>query len=190
MAMTSYLIHHLSPYLLLYRLNSNLSLSHMNPSTYTLSSHQQKSRGILTSCVKPSHLFYSVRWMSLLFKICSNWIPRSSGTNSMITIHNEFYYQNTTINTHDSQPLTHTSILKKFSITNTNLVYMIYFTTEHKIKHPSTNIRITQGISLTAGLILLVKPKLAPLSTLNQVTPSINLNSLLILPTLSVMTEQ
>ena len=71
MTMTNYLIHHLSPYLLLYCLNSNLSLSYMNPSTYTLSS-QQKPRGILTSCVKPSHLFYSVRWMSLLFKICSN----------------------------------------------------------------------------------------------------------------------
>lgn len=57
------------------------------------------------------------------------------------TINNEFYYQNTTINTHDSQHPTHTCTLKKFSITNTNLVYMRRFTTEHNIKHPSTNIR-------------------------------------------------
>nr|ALB38281.1 NADH dehydrogenase subunit 2 [Haringtonhippus francisci] len=46
---------------------------------------------------------------------------------------------------------------------------------------------VTQGISLTSGLILLTWQKLAPMSILYQISPSINLNILLTLAILSIL---
>nr|WRK84339.1 NADH dehydrogenase subunit 2 [Equus asinus] len=46
---------------------------------------------------------------------------------------------------------------------------------------------VTQGISLTSGLILLTWQKLAPMSILYQISPSINLNILLTMAVLSVL---
>nr|QHO64017.1 NADH dehydrogenase subunit 2 [Equus caballus] len=46
---------------------------------------------------------------------------------------------------------------------------------------------VTQGISLTSGLILLTWQKLAPMSILYQISPSINLNILLTMAVLSIL---
>ncbi|YP_009700108.1 NADH dehydrogenase subunit 2 (mitochondrion) [Equus quagga quagga] len=46
---------------------------------------------------------------------------------------------------------------------------------------------VTQGISLTSGLILLTWQKLAPMSVLYQISPSINLNILLTMAVLSIL---
>nr|AEO87282.1 NADH dehydrogenase subunit 2 [Equus caballus] len=46
---------------------------------------------------------------------------------------------------------------------------------------------VTQGISLTSGLILLTWQKLAPMSILYQISPSINLNTLLTMAVLSIL---
>nr|AIZ68368.1 NADH dehydrogenase subunit 2 [Hippidion saldiasi]AIZ68381.1 NADH dehydrogenase subunit 2 [Hippidion saldiasi]AIZ68407.1 NADH dehydrogenase subunit 2 [Hippidion sp.]AIZ68445.1 NADH dehydrogenase subunit 2 [Hippidion sp.] len=46
---------------------------------------------------------------------------------------------------------------------------------------------VTQGISLTSGLILLTWQKLAPMSILYQISPSINLNILLTMAILSIL---
>nr|YP_006883551.1 NADH dehydrogenase subunit 2 [Equus zebra hartmannae]AFQ41507.1 NADH dehydrogenase subunit 2 [Equus zebra]AFQ41520.1 NADH dehydrogenase subunit 2 [Equus zebra hartmannae] len=46
---------------------------------------------------------------------------------------------------------------------------------------------VTQGISLTSGLILLTWQKLAPMSILYQISPSINLNILLTMAALSIL---
>nr|YP_006883577.1 NADH dehydrogenase subunit 2 [Equus hemionus kulan]AFQ41559.1 NADH dehydrogenase subunit 2 [Equus hemionus kulan] len=46
---------------------------------------------------------------------------------------------------------------------------------------------VTQGISLTSGLILLTWQKLAPMSILYQISPSINLNILLTMAMLSIL---
>nr|BBE28345.1 NADH dehydrogenase subunit 2 [Tragulus javanicus] len=46
---------------------------------------------------------------------------------------------------------------------------------------------VTQGIPLSSGLILLTWQKLAPISVLYQITPSINLNMMLTLSALSIM---
>nr|UZM11419.1 NADH dehydrogenase subunit 2 [Capra hircus] len=46
---------------------------------------------------------------------------------------------------------------------------------------------VTQGISLSSGLILLTWQKLAPMSVLYQILPSINLNLILTLSILSIM---
>nr|YP_009424373.1 NADH dehydrogenase subunit 2 [Tragulus napu]ARM56471.1 NADH dehydrogenase subunit 2 [Tragulus napu] len=46
---------------------------------------------------------------------------------------------------------------------------------------------VTQGIPLSSGLILLTWQKLAPISVLYQITPSINLNMMLTMSALSIM---
>nr|YP_007626746.1 NADH dehydrogenase subunit 2 [Tragulus kanchil]AEP22288.1 NADH dehydrogenase subunit 2 [Tragulus kanchil] len=46
---------------------------------------------------------------------------------------------------------------------------------------------VTQGVPLSSGLILLTWQKLAPISVLYQITPSINLNMMLTMSALSIM---
>eukprot|EP00069_Balaena_mysticetus_P018809 bmy_02420T0 len=57
----------------------------MNPPTHAIPPHQHKSRGVIhASNIKSSRILYPMIWMGLQLKVCTNWDPTSSSTNSLI----------------------------------------------------------------------------------------------------------